>query len=240
MLKPVNRKACLEFSKDDLVVLGMMSATKLFGLPDEVFASLKGNNTPFVGVVMFGNGYYGKSLKQMKKEMASRGFKMVAAAAFIGQHTLDPEIAPGRPDASDRAIQRALGRDVHEKVRINRDLSFNHAIKTDWPHEGLFSTFKCALISALPMSSPKLSTPWKEKAFTGDCIGCRSCEKRCPVNAVDIDTRTFDYDRCIGCFACGHACPRDAITITSARMKKAMASVKPFRIQTRREPVVFI
>ena len=239
MLKAENRAQPLEFSRDDLVILGMMTATKLFGMPDEIFSRLRGKGTPFVGVVLFGNGYYGKSLKQMKGEMEKRGFKMVAGGGFIGQHVLENEIATGRPDARDQAIQRRFGGEIYDKVMHRRDLSFAHKLKIDWPDEGFFSTFKCALISTLPIS-PKLPLSWKEKAISEDCIQCRSCEKKCPTGAINIATRSFDYDKCIGCFACGSACPRNAISNRSSKLNGAVASVKPYRMKTRREPVLFI
>lgn len=239
MLKPKNRDHLLEFSKDDLVILGMMTATKLFGIPDKILSCLKGNSTPFVGVVMFGNGYYGKSLKQMKKEMETRGFKMVAGGGFIGRHSLDNDIAKGRPDAKDLSIQNSFGQLIHEKVVRRKDLTFTHKIKIDWPDEGLLCTFKCALISALPLA-PKLPVTMREKAFTEACIQCGTCEKKCPTGAINVASRAFDYNKCIGCFACGTNCPGHAIVIKSDKLKRVMAHVKPHRTATRREPVVFI
>ncbi|MCG8633996.1 MAG: 4Fe-4S binding protein [Desulfobacterales bacterium] len=240
MLNPANRRTLLHFTGDDLVILGMMTATKLFGLPDEIMACLRGDNTPLAGVVLFGNGYYGPSLKLMKQSCEASGFKMVAAGAFIGQHTYDNDIGRGRPDEKDRIIQRDFGRQIHEKVYGAKDLSFGHKLKTDWPEEGLFSTLKCGIISALPGMSVRLPASWSRKRITGDCIECLACEKRCPVDAIDIEIRSFDYKKCIGCFACGNHCPKNAIVTDNKKLTKSVANVKKYRMKKRREPELFV
>jgi uncharacterized protein (DUF362 family)/Pyruvate/2-oxoacid:ferredoxin oxidoreductase delta subunit len=47
------------------------------------------------------------------------------------------------------------------------------------------------------------------------CTGCRTCEKNCPVNAIQVtDGRpAFDYDACIRCYCCQELCPERAIDL---------------------------
>ena len=52
------------------------------------------------------------------------------------------------------------------------------------------------------------------KACTHGCIGCRKCEKTCPVGAVTVENgflAKIDYDKCISCGACASACPTGAV-----------------------------
>lgn len=46
---------------------------------------------------------------------------------------------------------------------------------------------------------------------TDKCIGCGTCVKYCPVNAVFPDKGVVDTDRCIACLGCVNNCPADAV-----------------------------
>jgi uncharacterized protein (DUF362 family)/NAD-dependent dihydropyrimidine dehydrogenase PreA subunit len=49
----------------------------------------------------------------------------------------------------------------------------------------------------------------------GDCTGCRTCEKNCPVEAIRMAEGhpTFDYDACIRCYCCQELCPERALDL---------------------------
>ena len=48
------------------------------------------------------------------------------------------------------------------------------------------------------------------------CVGCRICEKVCPVNAIQIVDRkaVVDEDLCRGCANCADRCPQYAVKMT--------------------------
>ncbi len=50
-------------------------------------------------------------------------------------------------------------------------------------------------------------------ACSNGCIGCKICEKKCPVGAVKVENShaVIDYDKCISCGECKSACPAKAI-----------------------------
>ncbi|MBR6900825.1 MAG: 4Fe-4S binding protein [Synergistaceae bacterium] len=54
--------------------------------------------------------------------------------------------------------------------------------------------------------------PFRAKQISDACIKCRTCVRHCPVDAIDIENKTFDLDKCIGCWACINRCPKHAIS----------------------------
>jgi len=82
-------------------------------------SKLKGENTPSVLVAVYGNREFEDSLVELKDITESNGFKPVAAAAFIGEHSFDaPDtpIATGRPDAQDIKKATEFGEKIKSKV----------------------------------------------------------------------------------------------------------------------------
>ncbi|TKG91953.1 4Fe-4S dicluster domain-containing protein [Puteibacter caeruleilacunae] len=239
MLKKSNREKTHSFGPNDLVILGMMTATKLYGIPAEVMGALKGNNTPLVGAVNCGNGYFGSSLIAMQKFMSKQGFKMMAAGGFIGQYSFSKSIATNRPDEQDAAIQFQFGKDIAKKLQQG-DLNLYSKLSIDWPNEGTFSTIKCAIGSALPGPGFSIPKSWNELAIADDCIQCGKCVKHCPVGALSLNGKiTQDRDKCIGCQGCVNVCPREAINPINESLQKMVANVMKFR-QGRKEPKLFL
>ena len=239
MLVESNRKKKYFIPPDELLILGVMTATKIFGFAQEILESISGNNTPAAGVVLYGNGYYGNSLKILRHEIEKRGFKMAAGGAFIGQHSFEPSIAANRPDENDCKIQVDFGAKLEQKVFIDKDYSFNSKLKIDWPETGFSMKAKCALLLALPgISTPKIPTSWCIKNISDDCILCGRCERKCPTGAINIKEKSIDYRKCIGCNACANICPQNAIQFTNPMLIKIMEKCKNSR-QQRREPETY-
>lgn len=238
MLKKENRSKKYEFGKDDLVIMGMMTCTQLFGAPAEIFEAVQGNETPFVGVVMYGNGFYANSLKLMKREMEQKNFKMIAAAAFIGQMTYGTNVGKNRPDEKDQELQVKFGKHISEKITVRNDYSFNHKLKIDWPSNDVFNTVKSALFMMMPQSLIKVPAPFNSLEFTGNCVTCGKCENNCPMEAIDLSKKISNSKKCIGCLACVNNCSREGIVYTNSFMKKA-AEYCEKNWTERREPELF-
>ena len=65
--------------------------------------ALRGADTPVTLVAVFGNRAVDDALLEMRDTLAPLGFRVVAAAEVIAPHSINTDIAAGRPDASDRA-----------------------------------------------------------------------------------------------------------------------------------------
>ena len=52
----------------------------------------------------------------------------------------------------------------------------------------------------------------KEKCSVG-CIGCKICEKNCPVEAIKVENNLakIDQSKCINCGLCESKCPKKII-----------------------------
>ena len=53
----------------------------------ERMAALRGHDTPAVAVVLYGNRAFDHALRELDAFLAQRGFRTVAAGAFIGEHS---------------------------------------------------------------------------------------------------------------------------------------------------------
>ncbi|MCH4886471.1 4Fe-4S dicluster domain-containing protein [Acidaminobacter sp. JC074] len=234
-----NRSKDHYFKSDDLVIIGMPTMTKLFGLPSDIVSRLYGDKTPFVGLVTCGNGYYGKGLIALNTIMTRQNFRIVGAGGFVGQYSFNKEIAKGRPDDRDKVMQVDMGRRIQEKL-LSGDLSFNHKLKIDWPREGAFSTVKCGLVSLLPGPGGELPKSMRSLDVHDTCVKCKKCIKACPVGAITFkEGIVIDNEKCIGCFACGNTCPVNAIHHTNQMMIKSVKNVVSFR--DKRKPLdIFI
>ena len=223
LLTSANRKKHYTFGPNDIVIFGMMTAGKLFTLSDEIFACLEGNDIPFIGVVTYGNTYYGIALKELLQRATNSGFKVAAMAAFVASHSMDYSIATGRPDAKDMDIIADFGRRAFEKVKCGDFTLHTQPVtsSTDWEMGRKVVAYR----EEHPDEPYALPSDCKAKAISDDCIKCCTCVRHCPVDAIDIEAKTFDLDKCIGCWGCINRCPKHAITSTSRQVAEIMRSI---------------
>ena len=68
-----------------------------------------GNGVPAIAACVYGNRDYDDALLELADLLASGGFKVVGAGAFIGRHSIFTNVAAGRPDEADLAAAARLG-----------------------------------------------------------------------------------------------------------------------------------
>ena len=69
----------------------------------------------------------------------------------------------------------------------------------------------------------------KLKIDTDKCIGCRKCEKLCPMGNITIsDKVAVASDRCTMCYRCINKCPKQAITLLGKRIVEQSVIEKYF------------
>lgn len=152
--------------------------------------NLKGNNTPAIIAGIYGNRHYDNALLQMKDILTKRGFRVIAAGAFLAEHSIFPSVAAGRPDEKDKAAMAEFAAVCRTMLESSDDYE-----EISLPGNPAYdaSVFKGA---ALKPEGSDL------------CIECGVCIAICPVDAIKPDNwRETDRERCMSCGACIHACP---------------------------------
>ena len=160
---------------------------------------VKGDNTPAVVVVMYGNRDYEDALLELRDIVAELGFRPIAGGAFIGEHSFSNETAPiaaGRPD--DRDMEKALrfGALIQEKIsRVNTlaDLPVLQ-VPGNFPYKKWVERSEmapvtdaslCALCAECAAVCPTAAITVEESVVTrkNECIHCSACIKKCPTGA---------------------------------------------------------
>lgn len=239
-----------QLSSDDLALFsvpvygGLVAPTAL-----QRMDKVKGNRTPAILMVTYGNRDFEKALIQLEEFVRKRGFLPVAAAAMVGEHSYSNSrfpIAAGRPDAKDLASATEFGQ------RLRREklspLGFLDIGNVDLPltiSTKRMSKVKTPLLNMLRFVWFVLGYRRKQKgnpvklypsASPDACSHCGVCVGLCPTRAIALGSEEVtDATRCIRCCACVKGCPTEARTFESPFAKSLSEN-----FQMRREPLYIL
>ena len=189
---------------------------------------LKAHNTPAVTLVVYGNRAYEDALLELRDLSAEIGFRPVAAAAFIGEHSYSTPAAPiasGRPDRDDLEKAGAFGSMVVGKLRHMRPSGENVPVGVP----GNFPYKELRMLSEI--------SPLTREAL---CERCGDCVTVCPTAAITLKKEvTTDNTVCIRCCACIRACPAGARVMADSRILQAAAQLSE-KCRQRKEPEMFL
>ncbi len=183
-----------DFSKGDVVVV----AAPVYGgrLPAQAADSLKrlnGNGATAIASVVFGNRDYDDALLELTDLLDGRNFRIAGAGAFIGQHSIFPEVGTARPDADDEKQLLAFGKACRQAVDRHADTYPSLPIKGKRPYK------------------PYAGVPLHPSAKAADCARCGKCVADCPAGAIPADRPyATDPEACISCGRCIRVCSTGA------------------------------
>ncbi|MCD4688897.1 MAG: 4Fe-4S binding protein [Desulfuromonadaceae bacterium] len=153
--------------------------------------AITATHIPAVLVALYGNREFDDALVELRDLSVAKGFNVIAAGVFIGEHSLSTPtqlIAAGRPDAQDLKLAIQFGQQVAAKIASEH-----------------FDT--------LDMEG---HVPYKERPKFGgqapetdaeQCIFCGKCAEVCPLGIIAVDLLiTTNAENCIMCCACVKAC----------------------------------
>lgn len=210
-------------NSDDALILVM----PVFGgrIPNVCLPSIKhlhGNNTPAIIVAVYGNREYDDALLEMQDLLESLGYSVVAAGAFIAQHSIFTDVAANRPDQSDMEKIEDFAKQCQNKLDTYKDTEF---IKLELKGNRPYKTYM---------------TPGMHPTGDSKCTNCRTCVKICPVDAISGDApKKTKKDKCIMCTACIAHCPAKARSFSGP---KFVLATKKFNsnCSKRKEPEIYI
>lgn len=212
------------FGEEDLVIVGMpVFGGRLPQVAPAHMAGLRGHNTPAVAIVTYGNREYEDALLELKMLLEAQGFKVVAAAAFIAQHSIAPTVAAGRPDADDLVKVMDFASAVAKKLKDTENVEQikDFTVPGNYPHK------------------PCNGIPYKP--FADDmCIRCGTCAEKCPAKAIDpASPNLTDASLCITCMRCVAVCPVGARTLSRELVQTVTGKLNSICPQPK-QPSLFI
>jgi len=212
---------------DHLIVGAPVYFGKLPVLAADCIESIKGNGKGATAIVVYGNRDYGVALRRLVGSLQKNGFTVMAAGAFIGQHSYSAivPVAMGRPDKAD--LEKACGLGM-SSLSASRGL-----VLEEIPLQADF------------FSRSDMSQPLKPAFISELCIQCGICADGCPMGILSSETGSYlsqaAEDRCIGCLACAFICPQKArITEANAVMRLVVKFILRKAARECKEPLVLL
>ncbi len=204
-----NKDLKMAFTKDDMVLIGVPSYA---GRVPQTFVqrfckNISGNGSLAVLIVTFGNRAYEDTLLELKDMAEEKGFKVIAAAAVVTQHSIVPEFGAGRPDDADKKELT----DFAEKIKVKVQSGNNDDVSVSGNRP-----YKKAMAASM---APLLD---KDK-----CISCKICASGCPTGAIDKNSLECEKEKCISCLRCIKVCPMNCRYVPQELLNKLKEHLTP-------------
>ena len=168
---------------------------------------MNGNGALGIPVAVYGNRAYDDGLIELRDIMAEDRFRLIAAAAFVGEHTFSYILGGGRPDTKDLEIAKKFAAKIAEKVRLIDNFPEEPGTievpGTPFPYSGFYKA----------TDTDKKSVDIRKvlpKTDVTKCTQCGECAMICSMGAISTSDCQEITGKCIKCGACIKRCPQGA------------------------------
>lgn len=163
---------------------------------------IAGNGAVCTLVCVYGNRAFEDTLAEMEDVAKESGFRVVAAIAAVAEHSIMPQYASGRPDASDKKQIEAFADQI--------------------------AAGSAAAVRSIPGKRPykKAGGAGLVPKPGKDCVKCGVCAKGCPVRAIDPVRFKADPKKCMACMRCVKKCPHHARKINDVMVSAAALAIR--------------
>lgn len=229
---PAARKKMYSFDRDDLVIAGIpVYAGRVPNVLLNFLNTLSGNGATAAAVVLYGNRNYDDALIEFRDILASKGFNVIAAGAFVGEHSFSTTLGAKRPDEQDMAVAADFAAKISDKTKATGAISAL-VVKGNTPYRKYYQPKDP---DGNPVSILKV-TP----KTSSECIDCKLCAEVCPMGSVDSDDVSKITGICIKCGACVKKCPVGAKYFDDANYLRHKLELEAQFGPVRREPEWFV
>lgn len=201
---PAARQEPLLFGRDELVVMGTpVYAGRVPNVLLGYLRTMQGKGAWGVPVVVYGNRNYDDALIELRDLMENAGVRTVAAAAFVGEHAFSRLLGAGRPDARDFAKADAFASEVARKIGQAACREEPVVVEgVPFPYRGYYRPRD---------RHGKAIDILKVKPLVNErCTDCKLCAEVCPMGSISRDHVREYTGICIKCGACIKKCPEHA------------------------------
>lgn len=165
-----------------------------------------------IPLVTYGGRNYDDALIELADILEDNGFKVLAAGAFIAEHSFSSKICNSLPDKDSLSFAARLGRlaigmegregkedGKIEEFRRNEIFVGKQNIKGRAKEERVY--YRPRLADGSPINMLKVKPKTKE-----NCLRCGICAKRCPMGSISASDPTAITGPCIKCNRCVREC----------------------------------
>lgn len=141
-----------------------------------------------------------KGIYSVGKKLQKKGYELVDIHAFVMPRNYYIDRFEPTPKAQHLEEIKTAANEVLASIE-----AIHHPSPVKIDQSVFFIDFfaKVFRLMAIPLG--------KKFAIEDHCINCLQCEKNCPMQNIDVKTKTFK-NACIQCTRCIHECPVNAIT----------------------------